>query len=145
MDNPQAHWRILRRVQLSSDPYLQADAYAYQASVHYESLGDLPKAIDNLQKAYELNDWHGYLENAAKYAVQAEEYDQAINLYNRLLADQRGDPRLLAGRAYVEWRMGDAESRAVRRARAAMQPDLLEAHYLKGLLLLTPGTAGSAG
>lgn len=119
------------------DPTAKGDAYALRANIEYEQQGNLPPALDDLQRAYQANPWSGYLERAARYAVRAKEYSQAIDIYNQLLKDQNGDPRLLAGRAYVEWQAGDA-ALARQSVDRALQLDarLLEAHYLKGLLLL---------
>ena len=146
LDKPQDALKDFERVtQISPDRQMQADAYSYQADMYFESLGDLPAAIANLQKAYQLNDWPGYLEYAARYAVRAKKYDQALDIYNQLLTDQKGDPRLLAGRAFVEWRSGDAQKarQSVDRA-LQLDPRLLEAHYLKGLLLIDARQAKEA-
>ncbi len=138
LDNPQgAIEDVSHALDLMTDPNAKGDVYALRADFEYKSLGNLSPALDDLQRAYQANPWTGYLERAAQYAVQAAEYGKAIDIYNQLLTDQKGDPRLLAGRAYVEWKSGDAE-KARQSVERALQLDstLREAHYLKGLLLL---------
>ncbi|HEY4720619.1 MAG TPA: tetratricopeptide repeat protein, partial [Anaerolineae bacterium] len=138
LDNPQAALEDVNHVlELAADPNAKGDAYALRADLEYKSLGNLQPAIDDLQRAYQVNPWPGYVERAAQYAVLAREYNRAIGLYDQLLKDQKGDPRLLAGRAFVEWRSGDAP-KAQQSVERALQLDakLLEAHYVKGLLLI---------
>jgi tetratricopeptide (TPR) repeat protein len=138
LDNPQAALEDVNHVlELAADPNAKGDAYALRADLEYKSLGNLQPAIDDLQRAYQVNPWPGYVERAAQYAVLARDYARAIELYDQLLKDQKGDPRLLAGRAFVEWRSGDAPTarQSVDRA-LQLDPRLLEAHYLKGLLLI---------
>jgi serine/threonine protein kinase len=138
LDNPQGALEDVDHVlELASEPIVLGDAYAIRAAVEYESLGNLSPAIDDLRHAYQVNPWPGYLERAAQYAVHAKNYAPAIDVYNQLLDEEKGDPRLLAGRAYVEWRAGDAEKARQSTERALqLDPKLLEAHYLMGLLLL---------
>lgn len=138
LDNPQgAVEDVGHALELITDPNAKGDTYALRAEFEYGSLGNLQPALDDLQSAYQVNPWPGYLEHAAQYAVRAAEYGKAIEVYDQLLKEQNGDPRLLAGRAYVEWKSGDAE-KARQSIERALQLDstLREAHYLKGLLLL---------
>ncbi len=146
LDNPQGALEDFKRVtEIDPDSHRQADAFSHLAGVYFESLGDLPAAIANSHKAYELNDWPGYLESAAQYAVRSKKYAQALDIYNQLITDQKGDPRLLAGRAFVEWRSGDAPTaqQSVERA-LQLDPKLLEARYVKGLLLIDARQAKEA-
>ena len=130
---------------LSTIPYQQADLYSYEADLYFKVLGDLAKGIELARQAYQLNKWPGYLEYAAKYAVLAGEYDQALDVYNQLLKDENGDPRLLAGRAYVELRAADPDTALESAERALqLQPDLLEARYVKALALLNNGESEKA-
>ena len=78
-------------------------------------------------------------------ALTVKDYAHALALYEQLLQDQAGDPRLLAGRGYVEWQAGDGD-KAQQSAERALQldPKLLEAHYLKGLLLQDADRADEA-
>jgi tetratricopeptide (TPR) repeat protein len=100
----------------------------------------LTGAIADLQAAYEISDWPGNLQQAAVYAVEAGEYERALKIYEQLLEKTAGDPRYLAQRAYVELLAGDTEAaqRTVERA-LSLEPNLLAAHYVNGLLLLEAG------
>jgi tetratricopeptide (TPR) repeat protein len=138
LGDPQGALQDFERVtQLSTNSVQQADVYSFQADIYFSTLGDVSKGIELAQQAYQLNNWPGYLEYAAKYAVKADEYDRALELYAQLLKDQNGDPRLLAGRAYVELSAGETDT-AMKSAERALQlqPGLLEAHYVKALVLL---------
>jgi serine/threonine protein kinase len=114
--------------------------YDRRAYIHFHGLGDTVEAIADLKTAYQISKSAYYLEEAAGFAARAQLYGLAIDLYNRLLQDQAGDPHYLAGRGYVEWRAGNP-NRARQTVDRTLQlaPDLLEAHYLKGLLLLDAG------
>jgi serine/threonine protein kinase len=110
--------------------------YASRADIRFQA-DDEPGAIEDLQRAYATSKSPDYLEKAAAFAVQTDDYDRALSLYTQLIDDQAGDPHYVAGRGYVEWQAGQVDQ-AMQSADRALQLNsrLLEAHYLKGLLLL---------
>jgi tetratricopeptide (TPR) repeat protein len=114
--------------------------YARRASMRFELADDLDGAIQDLQAAYDISQWPEHLQQAAVYAVKAEDYDRALKIYDQLLEKTAGDPRYLAQRAYVEMLSGDGEQaqQSVERA-LQLEPKLLAAHYVNGLLLLDAG------
>ena len=136
---------ISRAIGVYPDPQTIHSLYASRADIRLQALDDAPGAIADLQQAYDISSDPEYLERAAAIALTTENTDQALALYDQLLQDQAGDPRLLAGRGYVEWSAGDAD-RAQQSAERALRldPKLLEAHYLKGLLLLEADLPGDA-
>jgi len=114
--------------------------YASRADIRYQAAGDAAGAMKDLETAYDLSQSGEYLERAAAIAVQVEDYESALNYYDQLLDEQAGDPRYLVRRGYVEWQAGEPEAAADSGARALeLNPDLLEAHYLLGLILLDGG------
>jgi serine/threonine protein kinase/Flp pilus assembly protein TadD len=128
---------ISRAIEVYPDSPLIDSLYKSRADIRYQTLDDAPEAIQDLQKAYDGSHDPDYLEQAAAMAVTTEDFDRALALYNQLVQDQAGDPRYLAGRGYVEWTAGDADQAQLSADRALqLDPKLLEAHYLKGLLLL---------
>jgi serine/threonine protein kinase/Tfp pilus assembly protein PilF len=119
----------------------QLDAWhARRASYRFERDNDLDGAIADLQTAYKISNWPEHLQQAAVYAVQAEEYDRALEIYEQVIDKTAGEPRYLAQRAYVELLSGDTEAarQTVERA-LALEPNLLAARYVTGLLLLEDG------
>jgi tetratricopeptide (TPR) repeat protein len=102
-----------------------------------EYLHDFEGALQDFERAYELSGWQGYLESAAAMAVRMEDFPRALGFYDDLLQEFPDDPHLFAGQGYVAWRAGhvDRARRSVDRA-LEIDPGLLEAHYLVGLMLL---------
>ena len=119
--------------------------YTRRASLRFELNGDLDGAMADLQAAYEISDWPENLQQAAVYAVKAGEYERALKVYKQLLEKTAGDPRYLAQRAYVELLSGDQETaqQSVERA-LSLDPNLLAAQYVKGLLLVETGKPAEA-
>jgi tetratricopeptide (TPR) repeat protein len=119
--------------------------YARRAGFRFERADDLDGAIADLQAAYKISDWPEHLQQAAVYAVIAEEYDRALEIYEQVLDETGGDPRYLAQRAYVELLSSEQETarQTVERA-LSLEPNLLAAHYVKGLLLLEAGQPAEA-
>jgi tRNA A-37 threonylcarbamoyl transferase component Bud32/Tfp pilus assembly protein PilF len=124
----------------------QLDAwYARRASLRFELADDLDGAMADLQKAYEISGYPESLQQAAVYAVKAGEYDRALTVYEQIIDKTAGDPRYLAQRAYVEMLSGDAAAAQQTADRAlSLHPDLLAAHYVKGLLLIDAGQPADA-
>jgi serine/threonine protein kinase/predicted Zn-dependent protease len=114
--------------------------YARRASIRFELKNDLDGAVQDLQVAYEVSQWPENLQQAAVYSVKAADYERALKIYDQLLEKTAGDPRYLAQRAYVELLSGDNEQaqQSVERA-LKLDPQLLAAHYVQGLLLLDAG------
>jgi predicted Zn-dependent protease/tRNA A-37 threonylcarbamoyl transferase component Bud32 len=114
--------------------------YTRRASLRFDLGGDLDGAIADLQAAYEIAEWPEHLQQAAVYAVEVEDYERALQLYAQLIEKTAGNPRYLAQRAYVELLADDVEAaqQSVERA-LSLEPSLLAAHYVKGLLLLEDG------
>ncbi len=128
---------ISKAIEVYPDPQSIHSLYASRADIRFQAANDEPGAIEDLQKAYSSSKSPDYLEKAATFAVQRDDYDRALSLYNQLLEDQAGDPHFLAGRGYVEWEAGNSDQARQSTDRALqLDPKLLEAHYLKGLLLL---------
>jgi tetratricopeptide (TPR) repeat protein len=129
---------INRAIELTTDPYALAYLHSIRAGFH-DSAGDPASAVDDYQAAYELSQSGEYLEKAAAAAVWAEQFDRALDFYERLLSEQAGNPHYLVNRGYVEWRSGDWD-RAMQTAQRALElNEPLEGHYLLGLLLLDAG------
>jgi tetratricopeptide (TPR) repeat protein len=128
---------INRAIEVYPDPQSVDSLYASRADIRYQATSDAAGAIEDFRKAYSVSNSPDYLERAAAVAVRIKDYNSALELYAQLLKDQTGQPRYLAGRGYVEWQSG-ASDKAQQSADRALQldPKLLEAHYLKGLLLL---------
>ncbi len=127
-------------IELNADTDFVHYFYASRADIHDQAAGDAESAMKDLETAYELSLLGEYLERAATMAVEVEDHESAFDFYEQLLQDQAGDPHYLVGRGYVEWRSGDPDSAVASAQRAlALEPDLLEAHYLLGLLLLDLG------
>jgi tetratricopeptide (TPR) repeat protein len=126
-----------RAIEVYPDPQTVYLLYASRADIRWQALNDAPGAIKDLQEAYDSSHDAEYLERAVVIAVKTDDFDRALALYDQLLQDQAGDPRYLAGRGYVEWLAGDTDQarQSVERA-LKLDPKLLEAHYLKGLLLV---------
>jgi len=124
-------------IELHPDPKKLDAWYARRASLRFELADDLDGAMADLQKAYEISNYPENLQQAAVYAVKAEEYDRALKVYDQLIEKTAGDPRYLAQSAYVELLSGDTEAAQQTVDRAlSLEPQLLAAHYVKGLLLL---------
>jgi tetratricopeptide (TPR) repeat protein len=124
----------------------QLDAWhARRASYRFERNDDLDGAIADLQMAYKISNWPEHLQQAAEYSVRAKEYDRALEIYEQVIDKTAGEPRYLAQRAYVELLSGDEEAaqQTVERA-LALEPNLLAAHYVKGLLLLAANQPAEA-
>jgi tetratricopeptide (TPR) repeat protein len=126
-----------RAIEVYPDPQTIYMLYASRADIRWQALNDAPGAIEDFQEAYDSSHDAEYLERAVVIAVRADDFDRALALYDQLLQDQAGDPRYLAGRGYVEWLAGDTDQAQQSAERALkLDPKLLEAYYLKGLLLL---------
>jgi tetratricopeptide (TPR) repeat protein len=119
--------------------------YARRATLRFELADDLDGAIADLQKAFELSEWPENLQQAAVYAVKAGKYDRALGIYDQIIDRTAGEPRYLAQRAYVELLAGDVEA-AQRTVERAMQldPQMLAARYVNGLLLIETGQPEAA-
>ncbi len=129
-----------RAIELHPDREKLDTWYTRRASLRFDLGGDLDGAIADLQAAYEIAEWPEHLQQAAVYAVEAEDYERALQLYAQLIEKTAGNPRYLAQRAYVELLAEDKEAarQSVERA-LSLEPNLLAAHYVKGLLLLEDG------
>ncbi|HLF25593.1 MAG TPA: protein kinase [Anaerolineae bacterium] len=131
---------IDRAIEFYPDPASVHYLYASRSDLRYQAAGDAVGALDDLVTAYDLSNSGEYLEKAAALAVHIADYDRALGFYNRLLSEQRGDPHHLVGKGYVQWRSGDSGAAVVSAGRALrLNPDLLEAHYLLGLVALDRG------
>ncbi len=121
------------------DPDTADYLYATRADLRWNA-GDADGAMQDYETAYDISEYGEYLERAAVVAVRITDYESALDYFDRLLAEQAGDPRYLVRRGYVEWRSGDPETAADSGRRALeLNPELIEAHYLLGLILLDDG------
>jgi tetratricopeptide (TPR) repeat protein len=128
-----------RALEYRSDP---AEVYwLYETrSAMWEYMGDFPAAIEDIVVAYEGSGEGGYLERAAALSVRMGDLEQANGFYERLLADFPGEPRYLIGQGYIAHLAGDRDRAAERAERAlALDPSLLGAHYLLGILAFDAG------
>jgi tetratricopeptide (TPR) repeat protein len=113
-----------------NNPAGRMEARAYRL----RDQGDLAGARASFRRAYELSDEPWYLEQAAAISVRMEDYDAALQAYDRILEVTLGDPNYMIGRGYVQWRLGQHREAASVALRALeLDPEMIEAYYLLGL------------
>lgn len=146
VENPdQAFADIERAIELQPNPARIPDLLSERGELH-ASIGELEPAINDYEEAYELSDGdYWLLEHAAQFAVVMEDYGRATDYYERLTEETAGDPHMLVGRGYIEWRTGNFDAAREFADRALeLKPGLLEGHYLLGLALIDLGQPAEA-
>ncbi len=121
-------------------PYLMGE----RASMLLAQL-DHEGAVKGYQEAYNVSGEPSFMEQAAQIVVQRGEYEEAVEMYDRLLEDKGEDAHLLVGRGYIAWRMRELTlaQQLVNRA-LRVDPDLLEGKYLLALVQAGVGAPATA-
>jgi tetratricopeptide (TPR) repeat protein len=134
----------------TSIEYEQSESTRYyyvteRASMYREGLGDVEAGLADLEEAYGVRKEAWMYERAAEYAAADDQLERAHGYYEQAIFDSPGEPRLLVGRGYIEWLSGDFDT-ALATADTALErdPDMLGAHYLRGLVLIDQGEPAQA-
>ncbi len=128
------------------DPYRRAELLALRADMYYYGIGDAESALQDFEEAYEFGEHDPWIyESAADVAARSGNFERAIGYYQRNLEEHAGDPRFLVGIGALQQMTGDLEGARGSANRALeLNPDLVGAHYVLGLIALDVGNPEDA-